>query len=125
TPKDYDPAEDGALKLPFKRDKKTKEEFFKASSKRKPLLQDAKANDLPPSEAPGAGSKARLHVVLEYYKMGPTHGITAYLQGVQVVEMVSRGFKTSFGELEGGYVYEGSEDETREPTTSAEDLADF
>jgi hypothetical protein len=115
-------------KLPLAKDKKTREEYFKAHAgeKFKPVLVDAKANDLPPSVNPRGGTKARLSCTLEWYE-GFGGGLTAYLNGVQIVELVERNAKVSFGELEGGYVYEGGEDETKpgfEPV-SAEEMADF
>lgn len=120
----YDPEEDGKLALPIAKDKKNGEEYFKAKSYKKPAVTDAKANDVPPSVTVGGGSTGRMHVFLSYYKMGRQHGISARLIGVQVKDLVERNVKSSFGELEGGYVYEGSEDETR-PEARAEDMADF
>lgn len=112
--------------------------FFRASSKYRPLVQDAQGNDIPPKSVEamriGAGTKGRLLIALN-----PFDGrLSLYLNGLQIVELKQyeqkgKGFDAVEGE--GGYVYDGpaadetteekSEDKTSGETSESEDPAEF
>lgn len=84
--------------------------FLRASSKYRPLVQDAKGNDIPPKSVEamkiGGGTTGRLQIALN-----PFDGrLSLYLNGLQIVSLKqyeSKGAK-GFSEVEGdGYVYDG------------------
>lgn len=102
-------------------------EFLRASSKYRPLVQDAKGNDIAPKSVEGlqigGGTQARLRLGLN-----PFDGrLSLYLNAVQIVKLEqyeSRG--SGFGAMEGvedGFTFSDTTTETKEgePASEAED----
>jgi hypothetical protein len=58
---------------------------------RKPFVGDAKRNPIPEGVTIGAGSKIKVAATMANYENGPNKGITIYLDGVQVLELVEGG----------------------------------
>lgn len=96
------------------------DEFLRASSKYRPLVQDAKGNDIPPKSVEdlriGGGTRARLQLALN-----PFDGrLSLYLNGLQIAELKQyeqKGAKRleALDDEDDGYVYDGpSADEAKE-----------
>lgn len=113
--------EDG--KLPWKKDKKTGEEWLVATSgeKYQPLIVDAKNKKMPNSKVIGGGSKIKLSVTVNAYE-GFGGGINLYLNAVQVLDLKESEFgKSPFEESEG---YSDDSDEDGEEENSPFDPSD-
>lgn len=118
--KDVD--EDWRPKMPFQKNKETKEITIVAASKNKPGVFDSKNNPLPADVSIGGGSLGAIDVTINPYT-GFGGGVNLYLNLVQVskLEENTQG-KPRFEETE-GYTYEGggSKDDDEK---SSEDLDD-
>lgn len=113
---DLDPAE---IKLPLKKEmtkdpnapagaKKPKKIatgklILKNKSKRPPTLFDARGVEIDPKTInPGGGTVARIQGFLAPYDMSGEEGISFTLTGVQIIKLVEKGRRASFGAFEGG-----------------------
>ena len=97
---------------PFKKDKKTGQEYLKAQTgeDHRPIIQDAKCNDIPLSKRIGGGSKGRVMITLEYYD-GFGGGVTAYLNGVQIAKLEEYKAGGQFDEIEGEEIASDDDDD--------------
>jgi hypothetical protein len=95
---------------PWKTDKKDGTVYLKAQTGEdfRPIVQDAKCNDIPLGVKIGGGSKGRLMITLDYYD-GFGGGCTAYLNGVQIAKLVEYKAGGQFDAID-GYEYEGEDD---------------
>lgn len=108
-------------------------------SKDRPAVFDAKKNKLPEGVQIGAGSVIRMAGALKAYekdqvvegddgkKRVVTHGLTLWLNDVQVKELVqgaARGTGAAFDEVEGGFEY-SAEGGAQEAGDSFGDVTDF
>lgn len=99
--------------LPLKKNKKTGDMVFKAHSGAdyKPLVVDAKLNPIPTGTRIGGGSIIKVDVTLDAYE-GFGGGVTAYLNGVQVLKFEEDTFGKPRFDKEDGYVHESDDDDT-------------
>lgn len=100
--------------------------FLPAKSAKKPAVFDAKKQSIPPSIVPGAGSVVKLDLGLKPYT-GMGGGVTAYLNGVQVITLQQSGGRgaAAFEEEEGGYVAAAERDTSEPAGDDGEDMHDF
>lgn len=98
----------GKAIMPFKVDEEKGEVTFTAKSKHQPTIYDIKGEAAPKDIKVGGGSVVKTKVAFETYDNGGKLGITAYLNGVQVLKLVEYqgggGFDSAEDEIEDGYV---------------------
>lgn len=95
-------------KLPWKKDKKTKEITLQATSGEDypPMLTDAKGREVPRSKVKvGGGTVAKVDVTVNYYD-GFGGGINLYMNYVQIIELKKRGHDI---QEEEGFSYDGDD----------------
>ena len=80
---------------------------IRAKSSKKPTLFDAKGNVIKTDLPVGNGSIIKLSGVMGTYSAGGNIGVTAYLNAVQIIDLVEFGGSTF--EEEDGYVHEATE----------------
>lgn len=104
---------DDRPKLPLAKNKKTGDMVFKAHSGAdyKPIIVDAKLNPLPAGVRIGGGSIIKVDVTLDAYE-GFGGGVTAYLNGVQVLKFEEDTFGKPRFDAEEGYVHSSDDDNT-------------
>jgi hypothetical protein len=104
---------DDRPKLPLGKNKKTGDMVFKAHSGKdfKPIIVDAKLNPLPAGVRIGGGSIIKVDVTLDAYE-GFGGGITAYLNGVQVLKFEEDTFGKPRFDAEEGYQYENEAEDS-------------
>lgn len=102
------------VKLPLQQDSKDENVYFlkaKSGKDYRPVLIDAKNKKIPDGTVEvGNGSILRFAVTLVPYETMGNPGITAYLNKVQVVKLVTRD-SSPFTALEGGFEFEGSDEQ--------------
>ena len=94
-------------KWPYMNDDEAGGLKIRAKSSKKPMLVDAKGNVIKGDLAVGNGSTIKLAGVLTSYSAGGNIGVTAYLNAVQIIDLVE--FGGSQFEEEDGYVHENTE----------------
>jgi hypothetical protein len=105
-------------KWPYMVDDVTGGVKIRAKSGKKPGMFDAKGNVITKDLAVGNGSVIKIAGLLQTYDAGGNKGVTAYLNAVQLIELVEFGGSASFEE-EDGYVF------TAEETANDNDEPDF
>lgn len=105
-------------KWPFMVDDETGGVTIRAKSSKKPGLFDAKGNVITKDLAVGNGSVIKIAGLMQTYDAGGNKGVTAYLNGVQIIDLVEFGGSAAFDE-EDGYVF------TAEETSNDNDEPDF
>ncbi len=107
---------------------------FSFKSKKQPRLFNAKGQPLKNTEdlKVGGGTIAKVAASINPYDKGINTGVSLYLNAVQIIELVEFGSKSMFGEEEGSFVSDGSdEDEDEKPvktkakTDESEEEAEF
>jgi hypothetical protein len=112
--------------------------LLRTHSKSKPPLMDIKGNEVKATVKLGGGSVVKLGITLQAYDNGGKKGVTAYLNGVQIIKLVEYGggtpqFGSAEDEVEDGEGFvagsESFEDETDGEELSApssdEDPSEF
>tara|TARA_R100000951_G_scaffold116800_1_gene131180 strand:- start:9699 stop:10214 length:516 start_codon:yes stop_codon:yes gene_type:complete len=94
-------------KWPFMNDDEAGGIKIRAKSSKKPTLFDAKGNVIKTDLPVGNGSTIKLSGVMGTYSAGGNIGVTAYLNAVQIIDLVEFGGSTF--EEEDGYVHEATE----------------
>ena len=94
-------------KWPYMNDDEAGGLKIRAKSSKKPMLVDAKGNVIKGDLAVGNGSTIKLAGILNTYSAGGNIGVTAYLNAVQIIDLVE--FGGSQFEEEDGYVHENTE----------------
>jgi hypothetical protein len=75
--------------------------LLRTHSKSKPPLIDIKGNEVKSTVKLGGGSIVKLGITLQAYDNGGKKGVTAYLNGVQIIKLVEYGGGTpAFGSAE-------------------------
>lgn len=69
--------------------------LFTARSQYPPVVVDSRKIKIQPPENLGRGSVVRVGAIVKPYESGINYGVTAYLQAVQIIELVE--YNTAFG----------------------------
>ena len=78
--------------------------LFTCKSKKKPTIYDSTGKEINKDIKIGNGSIVKYAVTLATYSNGPNCGVTAYLNGIQIIKLVE--FSANpFQKEEGGFVY--------------------
>ncbi len=88
---------------------------LKAKSKQKPVIYDAKGKKINDEVNVGNGSTIKVSGMLGTYDAGGSKGVTAYLNAVQLIDLVE--FGGAEFEEEDGYVHVSKEEEFNEEST--------
>lgn len=94
-------------KWPFEKDDETGSVRIRAKSSNKPGLFDAKGNAITADLNVGNGSTIKIAGLLATYDAGGNKGVTAYLNSVQIIDLVE--FGGNDFEEEDGYVFDSGE----------------
>lgn len=107
-------------KWPFEKDDESGAVRIRAKSSNKPGLFDAKGNTITADLNVGNGSTIKMAGVMSTYDAGGNKGVTAYLNSVQIIDLVE--FGGNDFEEEDGYVFESSNEATND---NSEEFPDF
>jgi len=110
--------------FPFKVDEESGDITFTFKSSKQPKIFDAKGNPILKKLNIGNGSILKAAISMGAYKTGMVTGVSAYLDAVQVIELVEFKSKSMFESEDGFTVSEDDMEDFDDETPDAEDEGD-